>query len=105
MHKAIVILSNLENPSKSFLTKAKQENVILISLDEAKRIGYSLESLKYVKDILETPGKITDIAISRSILHESLLRNSKSDDVIWILDDDMEFKYCIRKTDALSSKI
>lgn len=97
LHKAIVILSNLENPSKSFLTKAKQENVILISLDEAKRIGYSLESLKYVKDILETPGKITDIAISRSILHESLLRNSKSDDVIWILDDDMEFKYYIRK--------
>ena len=104
LDKAIVILSNLENPSKDFLNETNKANVILISLDEAKKIGCSLEHLKYLKDILKAPGKITDIAISRSILHESLLKNSKADDVIWILDDDMELKYLVRKNGSFISE-
>ena len=104
LDKVIVILSNLENPSKDFLNETNKANVILISLDEAKKIGCSLEHLKYLKDILKAPGKITDIAISRSILHESLLKNSKADDVIWILDDDMELKYLVRKNGSFISE-
>lgn len=104
LDKVIVILSNLEKPSKDFLNETNKANVILISLDEAKKIGCSLEHLKYLKDILKAPGKITDIAISRSILHESLLKNSKADDVIWILDDDMELKYLVRKNGSFISE-
>lgn len=94
--KSIEILCNLESPSQSFKDEAMKSGAVICTLSEAKQIGKSLDSLSYAKDSLDCNGQIKDIAVSRTILHELLKRNSKDNDIIWVLDDDMLFEYLTR---------
>ena len=97
IRKTIVILCNLEIPSLAFLNKAKESGAIVIPLKDAKNLGLELKELKFAFDSLKKSGQIKNIAVSRTILHKLLLQNSLEGDVIWILDDDMEFKYLTRE--------
>lgn len=69
----------------------KNENTIIFTLDDFKENLEKIDIFKNMKYKLE--GKITDISISRIILNAFIKENSVDGEVIWILDDDMEFKY------------
>lgn len=94
---SIVLLCNISNPSEGFIHKAKEIKASLVTLKEAKTIGLSIDCLEFAYDSLQKNGHIKDIAVARTILHELLKKHTKDGDVIWILDDDMEFKYYTRE--------
>ena len=94
---SIILLCNIEHPSINFINKADEAKAKLINLDEAKNIGLRINCLEFAYDSLQKSGQIKDIAVARTILHELLKENTKDGDVIWILDDDMEFKYYSRE--------
>ncbi len=96
IRKSVVVLCNIEEPSKTYIEKAKLLNAKIYDLNQAKEIGTNLDSLSFAKDALYKNGQIKDIAVSRTILHEILKLNSTDEDVLWILDDDMELKYLTR---------
>lgn len=104
INKSVVVLCNIENPSKEYLEKANKLNAKIYDLSSAKELGKSLSSLSFAKDTLNKPGKIKDIAVSRTILHELLKINSNDKDVLWILDDDIEFKYLKRENGKFIKK-
>ena len=97
INKSVVVLCNIENPTKEYLEKANKLNAKIYDLLSAKELGKNLSSLSFAKDTLNKSGKIKDIAVSRTILHELLKINSNDEDVLWILDDDMEFKYLTKE--------
>lgn len=94
---SIVLLCNIEHPSFDFITKANEANATLIHIDEAKNIGLTIDCLEFAYDSLQKNGQIKDIAVARTILQNFLKENTRDGDVIWILDDDMEFKYYSRE--------
>ncbi len=104
INKSVVVLCNIEKPSRIYFEKANKLDAKIYDLNQAKTMGKRLESLSFAKDNLNKPGKIKDIAVSRTILHELLKINSNDEDVLWILDDDMEFKYLIRENSKFIKK-
>jgi len=83
----IIIFDNTDKTNKL----NKNENTIILTLDDFKENLEKIEILKNMKYKLE--GIITDISVSRIILNSFIKENSVDGDAIWILDDDMEFKY------------
>jgi hypothetical protein len=83
----IIIFDNTNKNNKL----NKNENTIILTLDDFKENLEKIDILKNMKYKLE--GIITDISVSRIILNSFIKENSVDGDVIWILDDDMEFKY------------
>lgn len=99
INKSIVLLCNIEYPTKQFIDIAKEVNAKIVLLREAKEIGLNIDCLSFASDSLCKDGQIKDIAISRTILHKLLKTYSSEGDIVWILDDDMDFKY-LTKTDS-----
>ena len=96
INKSIMLLCNIEYPTKQFIDIAKEVNAKIVLLREAKEIGLNVDCLSFASDSLRKDGQIKDITISRTILNKILKTHSKDGDIIWILDDDMDFKYLTR---------
>lgn len=94
--KSIVLLCNIEYPTQQFIDVVKKNNAKIVLLREAKKTGLNIDCLSFASDSLRKDGQIKDITISRTILHKFLKTYSNEDDIIWVLDDDMDFKYLTR---------
>ena len=94
----IIIFDNTNKENKL----SKNEKTIIFTLDDFKENLEKIDILKNMKYKLE--GIINDISISRIILNTFIKENSVDGDVIWILDDDMEFKYLTYENREYSRK-
>ena len=83
----IIIFDNTNKEKKI----KENENTNIFTLDDFKKNMEKMDILKNIKYKLDKI--ITDISISRIILNNFIKENTIDGDVIWILDDDMEFKY------------
>ena len=94
----IIIFDNTNKKNKLKIN----ENTKIFTLDDFKK---NIENVVILKNLGYKPeGIITDISTSRIILNTFIKENTNDNDIIWILDDDMEFKYKIYENNKYITK-
>ena len=94
----IIIFDNTNKKNKLKIN----ENTKILTLDDFKK---NIENVVILKNLGYKPeGIITDISTSRIILNTFIKENTNDNDIIWILDDDMEFKYKIYENNKYITK-
>ncbi|MGP1580167.1 MAG: glycosyltransferase [Wolinella sp.] len=92
-HKKIVCVDNTGVKAAQKLLKDSAIPASVLNNDEIEKLSKRCkdEGLHFVDHELFKNGKIRSIAHARSLLHLFAYLESEDGDVIWILDDDMEF--------------
>jgi GT2 family glycosyltransferase len=77
------------------LSVFEDDRILLVTLNQVKELNRKGTYASFIRNRKLKHKTITDISVARTILHHHVYEEASSEDIIWILDDDMELSEVI----------